>query len=189
MALSGAIASMFNTSTPADAPTATSADTSTSTPTDVSTGTCSSAQSSERHNNTTAQPDLIRYLPDPHAVKAPIQRLSNELLTIVIRNLDPPTAVCMALSCKQFYHVVPAACGVPLGGICPPFKSDSGVSDSKIKEPNLAPFSADELLLADVAASGAAITAVRRQMSLFDGRTLPKLMLTPAYSSLIDKLY
>jgi hypothetical protein len=168
MALSGAIASIFNSTVSAS----TSADTDSSTP------------SSNSDLTDTSNDDFIRYLPDPDAEKAPIQQLSNELLTDIIRNLDPPTAVCMALSWKQFYQVVPAACGVSLGEICPPFEN---TPDSN--RPLLAPYSAPEGRLIDQAAFRAAYEILKRQIYLLaDNRVLPELVLTPAYADLTERI-
>lgn len=48
-----------------------------------------------------------------------IEKLSNELLAKVVPFLDPPSAVCFALTCKHMMVVVTTVCTTELNGICP----------------------------------------------------------------------
>ena len=75
--------------------------------------------------------------------RAPIQRLSNELLTNIICNMDAPRAVCLALTCRKFYALVTVVCERDLWDICPIFyKTDQerGISGTP---PMLQPYQAD----------------------------------------------
>ena len=55
----------------------------------------------------------------PAVIPTSILDLSNELFTFVISNLEPPAAVCLALTCKQLRHVVLSACQTSMKKICP----------------------------------------------------------------------
>ena len=56
-------------------------------------------------------------LPKPKAKE--LLDLNNETLSNMVRNLDAPAAVCLALTCKHLESVVTTVCGRAIGSIVP----------------------------------------------------------------------
>jgi F-box domain len=66
---------------------------------------------------------------------APLQTLSSEMLIKIIHDLDPPSAVCLALSCRKFYSLIPYICKTPLWEICPVLEDDGGIKPPPMLQP------------------------------------------------------
>ena len=49
----------------------------------------------------------------------PVEKISNEILLVILRNLDPPSAVCFALTNKQLYTFVASFCKRGIEDVCP----------------------------------------------------------------------
>ena len=66
---------------------------------------------------TTSSPSR-RAIPTHEDTSKALLGLSNELITIIVTNLDPPAAVCFGLTCKHLKTIVTTCCGRPLDKIC-----------------------------------------------------------------------
>ena len=111
---------------------------------------------------------------------APIQKLSNELLTKIVLQLDPPTAVCFGLSCKQFYKLLPVVSKTTFSKICPRFADES--SESPLL-PQYCPTPSEIML------QRYAITAIKLLDAVRDyNDSKPKCLLSTDYVALMSRL-
>lgn len=113
-------------------------------------------------------------------IRAPILKLSNELLTKIVLSLDPPTAVCLGLSCKQHYKMVPAACKTTFRKICPRFADESSGS------PLLPPYypTPEEILVQRYASTAIKLIDAVRDYD----KPRPKCLLSTDYIALMNRL-
>ncbi len=112
---------------------------------------------------------------------APIQRLSNEILTKIMLRLYPPTAVCLGLSCKQFYKVVPAACQTSFRRICPESRSENNLPTL------LQPYhpTTEEKITSQYALTAFRLIDELRE----DMQDMSKYLVSPDYISLVGRLW
>ena len=84
----------------------------------------SESEPSEDEDDIGFDPDSVS-LDDENAEdnRPPIQKLSSELLTSMVSSLDPPSAVCFALTCRRIYAFVIELCQADdIWDICPVFQ-------------------------------------------------------------------